>query len=1225
MTVSVLRGTIPVPASTGSGTATIPNLAALDAFVTFTIAGGLAGQPQGDFFGVYLTDDGSGGVTVNASRLSAAGTSQDINWEVTRCDAGEFTVEHGSTEYDNAVASETVAIADVGSMAKALVITSARNFNSEYDGDAYARVRLTATNQLTVEHESATTTTHRVHWQVVRFASNYPATVQRGTVTMGSTATSVTASPSSVDTAKSFLVYDYTLDTTVTQNANVHAIAGRVSGSAQLAFERYGSGVAAPIGWQLVTFDPGSDGKVERGVEAWANASGDLNHAINLGLSFDAAKSIVLAGLRGQGRVNRSTSDIAAAGWVRGGFNSSTQIYLERTSTSASAETPWQVVQWPKLVAPINIAVPSAGALALAGQAPTVRTVTRVSVPVASLALAGQAPTVRATANRWLAVPAGALSLAGQAPTTRATDHKWIPVPAGALSLASSAPTVSAPQHYTARPPAGALALTGHAPEVVAEANAYVPAQAGALALAAEAPTVAILFGGAPPRVSGPASVAAEASLALELPGQAVAPGFSRVFLAFVALAAGGEPEVLAMTFAGRRMRLAAGHRYDLGTSDLFAFVYYLFEDELPFGQAGALRLELGGVAPDLVRASLSAATLENVAQAPPEAVAVTEAAGSSVTSTLRTRSPGAVVLDFVASDRDDAPARAGAGQTEALFAAELDLAWGASATVLPQVGEAAPGWSQDLPEGVSAGFLHLALAWAPALAVSTTVDAGQGAPGLADGAASILHAVGDATEAAAATDAATAIAQGLHSTDFSGATTGASPPNWSKPAGYPGTWTVEALAGAVGGKVLRQSSLVRGRKHILWDAPGAPSEANALAKLRTRGAVNAYSTAGVVVRFSQDAGGAVSALFAALYTDPTGRRQIQVGGYVADALRSYGFFDYAWAPDEWHWMRVSVQGTRVLVRAWPDGRTEDEGAWLADLVIEAAPAEGRVGAYSHSEHVHEFDWFSVGTNGLAGVRPPVTATADLVEAAALGMAPAGPVSVAGLAVEALALDDVRAVERVSDVVRAEALAPGDAATGGRLVEGARAEALALGDAPALFVAGDPTHGAAAVAPLDRAAARVEGSAGLAEAVAIAEAYAPGGSMTVALAEGLAPGDDAAFVLSATLDWASARPSLADGAAAAVEALAAPTAGFDPETGEPAEDGLSLADALATTVNKSYRDDLADALDLDDAATGALPWEGPVGGEGPAAWAARAGGVAAWSPRDGPSDPWRRL
>lgn len=194
------------------------------------------------------------------------------------------------------------------------------------------------------------------------------------------------------------------------------------------------------------------------------------------------------------------------------------------TASGSSTSPQWTlsgtVNGWSAFVIPINDAAASGttvncgvGALALAGQAPSVsRTDSQnIATGTGALAIAGVAPSIAAEGGVSVATNTGALAIAGVAPAVSATGHQSVASGTGALALAGQAPSISAGAAVTvntgtgslvlagnvpdltlrkAAPRTGQLVLTGVAPSVQASGAISVNAGTGALSLAGQAPTI---------------------------------------------------------------------------------------------------------------------------------------------------------------------------------------------------------------------------------------------------------------------------------------------------------------------------------------------------------------------------------------------------------------------------------------------------------------------------------------------------------------------------------------------------------------------------------------------------------------------------------------------------------------------------------------------------------------------------------------------------------------
>jgi hypothetical protein len=131
---------------------------------------------------------------------------------------------------------------------------------------------------------------------------------------------------------------------------------------------------------------------------------------------------------------------------------------------------------------------PGAGALSLAGYAPTVGVTQSAAVGLGALTLTGYAPTVGITQSATTGL--GALTITGYEPTVTATSGQTVSVSTGALTLTGYAPTVGVT--YSASPNLGSLTITGYQPTVDVTALGEVRLSTGELILTGYAPTVVV-------------------------------------------------------------------------------------------------------------------------------------------------------------------------------------------------------------------------------------------------------------------------------------------------------------------------------------------------------------------------------------------------------------------------------------------------------------------------------------------------------------------------------------------------------------------------------------------------------------------------------------------------------------------------------------------------------------------------------------------------------------
>lgn len=216
-----------------------------------------------------------------------------------------------------------------------------------------------------------------------------------------------------------------------------------------------------------------------------------------------------------------------------------TAAVQEQTASGSSTTMTWtagNTGDWGIFVVPLNDAAagttitPGAGAVALAGSAPTVAaTGNKAITPSAgAVVLAGAAPSVSSSASLSITPSAGAVTIAGATPVLTLT----LPAPgAGAIVLTGYAPTVTNGQSYTITPTAGAVVVSGSAPTLAKTANQWVTPAAGAVALSGAAPAVLNGQSYLVTPAAGSVSLAGAAPSVSATAHQTVTPGAASVVL----------------------------------------------------------------------------------------------------------------------------------------------------------------------------------------------------------------------------------------------------------------------------------------------------------------------------------------------------------------------------------------------------------------------------------------------------------------------------------------------------------------------------------------------------------------------------------------------------------------------------------------------------------------------------------------------------------------------
>jgi hypothetical protein len=274
---------------------------------------------------------------IQFNRAAAAG-NVTIQWYIAEFVSG-VVVQRGSTLLTASPLNVAITSVDLG---KTFVLSSWAKPGVMMGNDDYLRARLTSATSLELHHDTVGSTLDGIaDWQVVTMAN---ASVQSGNVSLLTTDTSQTATISSVDTAKSFLIANWSsLGTSVGGNA----IRSRITSPTQLTFDRGVTGTAVDLTWFVVTLNDGST--VQSG-----NASfGTATTQVNVGSLSAVALSRSVAFLSGYQRGGSTPypgvtpDDNAGVAWFTAELTSTTNLRLTRDATQGfTAEAPWFVVEF---------------------------------------------------------------------------------------------------------------------------------------------------------------------------------------------------------------------------------------------------------------------------------------------------------------------------------------------------------------------------------------------------------------------------------------------------------------------------------------------------------------------------------------------------------------------------------------------------------------------------------------------------------------------------------------------------------------------------------------------------------------------------------------------------------------------------------------------------------------------------------------------------------------
>jgi hypothetical protein len=269
---------------------------------------------------------------------AAAGANATIKWYVAEFLSG-VVVQRGSTLLTTSPINVPITSVD---LSKTFVLSSWQKPGVMMGNDDYLRARLTSATNLELAHDTAGSTLDgTADWQVVSMAN---ASVQSGDLSFLTTDASKTATISTVDTAKSFLIANWsTLGTTVGGNA----IRGRITSATQVTFDRGVTGSAVDLTWFVVTMNDGST--VQSGNASFGSATTQVNVSPLSAVTLSRSVAFLSGYQRGGSTPYPGVTpdDNAGVPWFTADLTSTTNLRLTRDVTlNFTAEAPWFVVEF---------------------------------------------------------------------------------------------------------------------------------------------------------------------------------------------------------------------------------------------------------------------------------------------------------------------------------------------------------------------------------------------------------------------------------------------------------------------------------------------------------------------------------------------------------------------------------------------------------------------------------------------------------------------------------------------------------------------------------------------------------------------------------------------------------------------------------------------------------------------------------------------------------------
>ncbi len=326
---SVQSNTTILAHSKKSVTATISSVDTGKAFLVFGVSLNNT-KPKG----AQITGQITNSTTLTFQRDGSSGSGDiTIKWYVAEFESG-VTVQRGSVATSSTTINVPLTSVD---LSKSFPIVSLRVGGTVNSDDDFVRAKLTSSTNLQLTFDEVRSD-GVVEWQVVEYND---AQVQSGDVSFTPGESPKTASISSVDTGKSWLIYTYQTNVVSQSNIGEKLVRGVITNSTTLTFDRDQTATTMGLTWYLVEFTDGTT--VQHSSESFTSTETQRDVTIS---SVDTNLAIAAGGycMRG-GKSPYNSNDNPGVGWFTFDLTSATNLRITRGLTgSATADVGWFVI-----------------------------------------------------------------------------------------------------------------------------------------------------------------------------------------------------------------------------------------------------------------------------------------------------------------------------------------------------------------------------------------------------------------------------------------------------------------------------------------------------------------------------------------------------------------------------------------------------------------------------------------------------------------------------------------------------------------------------------------------------------------------------------------------------------------------------------------------------------------------------------------------------------------
>lgn len=329
-TKSVQSNTTTLANGNSSVTATISSVDTGKAFLVFGVS-----LDDATPSGAQITGQITNSTTLTFQRFGTSG-DVSIKWYVAEFKSG-VTVQRGSVVMSSTTVNVSLQSVD---LSKSFPIVSLRNSGSAFGQDDFDRAKLTSSTNLQIK-VNASGSNQVCEWQVVEYADSQ---VQTGDVSFATGDSSKTASISSVDTGKSWLINSYQSASGTGSNIGQKLVRGVITNSTTLTFDRDQTGQTMDLTWYLVEFTDGTT--IQHNSQSFTSTQTQRDVTIS---SVNTNLAIAAGGyyMRG-GKSPYSSDDNPGVGWFTFDLTNATNLRITRGLTgSATADVGWFVITFP--------------------------------------------------------------------------------------------------------------------------------------------------------------------------------------------------------------------------------------------------------------------------------------------------------------------------------------------------------------------------------------------------------------------------------------------------------------------------------------------------------------------------------------------------------------------------------------------------------------------------------------------------------------------------------------------------------------------------------------------------------------------------------------------------------------------------------------------------------------------------------------------------------------